>query len=336
MEDFYQFMDVIDDPVEKVLATIVQVKGSAYKREGASMLFLANGTQVGMLSAGCLETHLALRAQEVFEKQEPMMVQFDLFDEDDLGWGHGAGCNGTIDILLEPVTKKLQADFMAVKGLLEKNKPVTVLKNLDDLGEYVFLSEDQEPFGQWPGPIPVVNFTEKSGIIPGMNLFQQTYQPRPRLIVFGAGPDALPLASLAAETGFSVHVCDWREEFCQQKNFPKADRLLLGFPTEILEQITFTAYDFVVIMTHNFQRDREILQALLKQNVKYLGILGPKERTKRLLNGENVPAWIFAPIGAAIGAKGPVEIAVSIVAEMIAVWRKPVRESVESLWAIPD
>lgn len=336
MGDFYQIYQALNDPEEKVLATIVNVKGSAYKREGSSMLFLRRGTQVGMLSAGCLEIDLAFRTVEVFETQKPVIVQFDMFNEDDLDWGQGAGCNGTIDVLLEPVTKKLQANLMAVKKLLEKNKPVAVLKSLHSLEEYVFLTEEQEPFGQWSEPIPVVNFAAKSGIIPGTLLYQHTYQPRPRLIVFGAGPDAMPLVSLAAETGFSVYVCDWREEFCQKKDFPKAEGLLIGIPSEILNQITFTVYDFVVIMTHSFPRDQEILLELVKKNIRYLGVLGPKERTKRLLKGGNVPAWIHAPIGAAIGAKGPFEIAVSIVAQMIEAWRKPEQTSVEVLWAYPD
>src|SRR5579884_2369302 len=107
MEDFYQIYEALNDPGEKVLATIIHVKGSAYKREGSAMLFFREGTQAGMLSAGCLETELALRARVVLESGQPLIVEFDMYDEDDLGWGQGAGCNGTIKILLEPVTSQL-------------------------------------------------------------------------------------------------------------------------------------------------------------------------------------------------------------------------------------
>ncbi len=338
VEDFYQILDVLDQPGEKAIATIVRVKGSTYKKEGSSMLFFADGTQIGMLTAGCLEEDIAIKVKEVFKKQEAMMFQYDLSNEDDLSWGQGLGCNGTIDILVEPVTEKLKEDLYLVKGLLERHKPVIELKKLDELGEYVFIEEEGEPFGNWSGPLPIVEFTSKSGILSRQDstVFQHTYQPRPRLIVFGAGPDAIPLVSLAAETGFSVVVCDWRETFCQKKYFPTADQLLVSSPTKILRTISFSPYDFVVLMTHHFQIDQEILMLIKKMHLKYLGVLGPKERTKRLLKSEHIPEWIHSPMGAAIGAKGPVEIAISVAAQMIEVWRKPVHERVELLWTIPD
>ncbi|WP_223587836.1 XdhC family protein [Neobacillus bataviensis] len=336
MEDIFLILDAIMGSGKKVLATIIRVNGSAYKKEGASMLFFEDGSQIGLLSAGCLETDLAVRVQDVFEKQRAFTLHYDMSDEKDIGWGQGSGCNGTIDILLEPVTTQLQKDLILVREQLENNTPVTVLKNLDNVGEYVFLTKEGSPFGQWSGVIPNVDIQEKSGVTDGLPIYQETYQPKPRLIVFGAGPDARPLVSLAAETGFSVMICDWRNEFCQKKYFPGADRLLLGFPSELLKEISFTPYDFVIIMTHHFQKDQEILLSILNKNVRYLGILGPKERTQRLLRNEEFPKWFHSPIGLAIGARGSVEIAVSIVAEMIEVLRKPVRKKVELLWTVPD
>jgi len=332
MEDFYQIFEDIILPGKKVLATIINVKGSAYKREGSLMVFSEDGKQAGMLSAGCLETDLALRAEEVMETEKPMMVQYDLFAEDDLGWGQGAGCNGAIDILLEPVSNKLQADLIHLKELLDRESPVLCLKSLEHLGEYIFLSKVEKPFGIWSGSIPASHLNVKSGISSDLQIFLHTYLPKPRFFVFGAGPDVQPLVNLAADTGFFVYVCDWRESFCTKDNFPKAERLILGDPKEIMKQITFTPNDFAAIMTHHFQKDREILLVLLSENIKYLGILGPKERTKRLLYGENIPDWISAPIGVPIGAKGSAEIAVSIVAEMIEVWRKSIRASTELVW----
>ena len=338
MEDFYQILDALDGPGEKVIATIVGVEGSAYKREGSSMLFFSNGMQLGMLSAGCLEEDLAIKVKEVFRKQEAMTIQYELYMEDDLNWGQGLGCNGTIDILIEPVTEQLMEDYRLVSELLSQNKPVIVLKKLDELGEYVFIEEDGLSFGNWSGPLPTIEFSSRSGSLTrdGTAVFQQTIYPKPRLIVFGAGPDARPLASLAAETGFLVTVCDWREAFCQKKYFPTADELIIGFPLDLLKQISFSPYDFVVIMTHQFRRDRELLLKVIHKNVRYLGVLGPKERTRKLLHGQEIPNGIASPIGVSIGARGPVEIAVSIVAQMIEVWRKPVHERVELLWTIPD
>ncbi|ULT59118.1 XdhC family protein [Neobacillus drentensis] len=338
MEDFYQILDVLHYPEEKVIATIVGVNGSAYKKEGSSMLFFSDGTQIGMLTAGCLEEDLAVKVREVFRKQEATIIQYDLYMEDDLDWGQGAGCNGIIDILLEPVTEQLTEDLHMVKELLRQQKPVILLKKLVDIGEYVFIEEDGEPFGNWSGSLPTIEFTSKSGIITrdGSSIFQQTIYPKPRLIVFGAGPDARPLVALAAETGFTVMVCDWREALCQKKHFPAAALVIQGFPQDLLKQISFSPYDFVVVMTHQFKRDQELVRRILNENIRYLGVLGPKERTRRLLNGEEVPKGMFSPMGTSIGARGPVEIAVSIVAQMIQVWRKPAHERVELLWTIPD
>ncbi|WP_040209590.1 XdhC family protein [Neobacillus jeddahensis] len=338
MEDFHQIVEVINHPGEKVLATIIRVNGSAYKREGSAMLFFADGTQIGMLTAGCLETDLALKAKEVIERQEAVIFQYDMSDEDDLSWGQGAGCNGTIDILMEPITEKLTEDLLLVEELLQRHKPVIGLKKLDELGEYVFIEEDGEPFGNWSGPLPIIEFTSKSGVISheGPAVFQHTYQPKPRLIVFGAGPDVKPLVSLAAETGFSVVVCDWRPEFCQEKHFPKAKQILIAFPKELFKQLSFSPYDFVVVMSHHFKYDQDIVMKMLNKNIRYLGVLGPIERTKRLLQSDRIPSGIYAPIGVGIGAKGPAEIAVSVVAELVLVWRTPLHERLELLWTIPD
>lgn len=338
MEDFYQILSGIEHRGEKALATIVRVRGSAYKKEGSSMLFFADGSQMGMLTAGCLEEDLAMKVKEVFDSQEPIMVQYELFDESDLGWGQGTGCNGTIDILVEPVTEKLREDLRCVRRLLNRHKPVIGLKKLDDLGEYVFIEEEGEPFGNWSGSLPTIEFTtgSRGQLREDSAVFQQTYLPKPRLIVFGAGPDARPLVSLAADTGFSVVVCDWREAFCQKKHFPAAEQLLLGSPANIFKKIILSPYDFVVVMTHQFQKDQEIVKKVLHKNIRYLGVLGPEERTKRLLNRETIPDWICSPMGVSIGARGPVEIAVSVVAQMIEMWRKPVHERIELLWTIPD
>lgn len=322
MEDIYRILDVIEDSREKVLATIIRVEGSAYKKEGSSMLFFEDEKQIGMLSAGCLEMDLAIRAQEVLQKQMAISLQYDMSEETDLAWGQGAGCNGKIDILLEPVTKQLQEDLILVKNLLASNKTVSVLKKYAEMGEYLFIPSEGESFGRWTGQIPDIDFNMKSGVMGNHPIFQHTYQPKPRLIVFGAGTDAKPIVSLAAETGFSVSVYDWREELCQKKNFPAADQLFVGFPTELMKKISFSSNDFVVIMMHHFQHDQKILLSLLNEKISYLGVLGPKERTKRLLKRETVPDWIYSPMGLSIGAKGPDEIAVSLVAEMIEVWRR--------------
>ncbi|MEH7073245.1 XdhC family protein [Neobacillus drentensis] len=337
MDDIYPILEGMNQQGKMVLATIIRVEGTAYKKEGTSMLLFEDGNQIGKLTGDGLETEVAKKAVEVFKEQEAKILHYRMSEEKTLGWDQRTSKNSTLDILLEYVSDKLKEDFSVVKKSLDRCKPVIMLKKLDDLGEYLFIEEEGEPFGNWSGSIPKIAFTSKSGIMPGPDsIFQLTYNPKPRLIVFGAGPDAKPLVQLAKEAGFSVLVCDWREEFCQKKNFPKADRLLHGLPEKLLKQISFSPYDFVVIMTHHFERDRELLKGIEKKHIRYLGVLGPRERTKRLLNLDHIPSWIYSPVGKNIGAKGPEEISVSIVAQLIEVRRKPVHEKVQFLWTIPD
>lgn len=332
MEDIYSILDEISRPVGKVLATVVDVEGSAYKREGSSMVFFEDGSKVGLLSAGCLEEDLAIKAQDVLKKGTVAIVQYDMSDETDFSWGQGAGCNGIITILLETIDERLARDLRKVKKLLLSNIPVLTYKKIDERGEYLFLPYGGEPFGWWDGDFPDEFYDVKSGMIHNQSIFQHLYRPKPRLIVFGAGQDVCPLVTLAAKTGFSVTVCDWREEFCNQKQFPEAANCVLGFPNEIPKKIHFKTTDFFIIATHHFQRDQEILLNLITEKCRYIGVLGPRERTRRLLKGREIPGWIHSPAGLRIGATGPKEIAISIVAELIEAWRKTTQEPFKKKW----
>ncbi len=121
MDDIHRILDVIANSKKaKVLATIIQTEGSAYKKEGASMLILGDKTRVGMLSAGCLEEDLVERAEQVWAAGQPLIVRFDMSAEDDLSWGQGVGCNGVLTVLLEPVKGELERNLMTVKTCLDE------------------------------------------------------------------------------------------------------------------------------------------------------------------------------------------------------------------------
>ena len=153
-------------------------------------------------------------------------------------------------------------------------------------------------------------------------VFIYTYYPKPRLLIFGAGPDARPLATFAATIGFSVIVSDWRAAYCDRRYFPDVESILLGFPEETIEMIHFSPYDYAIVMTHNYRRDQELVHLLSERQLCYLGILGSKSRTERLLKEGSIAMKVHSPAGLAIGAVGPEEIAVSILAEIIYTYRK--------------
>lgn len=311
---------LLEDQDEAVLATIVQVEGSAYRKAGASMLFKKNGERVGLLSGGCVEEDLFQRISEMADQLTSALISYDMRAEDDLSWGMGAGCNGMIHIYAERITQEKRRHYERVRECLHSGKAVTAVKQVKS-SRYLFLSENG-CFGNWPDA-PLQDIQRIASTIhlphfdPSTNMFIQRIEPKPRLILFGAGPDIVPLANLAADTGFSVIVTDWRPAYCTSSLFPKADQLITAFPEQMLSEFQFFPQDAAVVATHHFQHDQAIVDCLFSQHLHYIGLLGSANRTKRLLNGKQPPAHFYSPVGLKIGAEGPEEIAVSVVAEII-------------------
>ncbi|PGS53940.1 XdhC family protein [Bacillus sp. AFS041924] len=334
MECIHEILNEILSPYENdVLATIIHVEGSAYRKEGTSMLFKGNGKCIGLLSAGCLETDLSYRIQETRIKKIPQTVIYDMSSEDDLSWGNGAGCNGIVTLLLEPVDVSMFNLLTRLKSFLLKGNQVTMMKILSNDHEEVetmFMVDDKTYFGncnerKLEQVKRVLNDLHISNMKSGLRTIEQvgtqiylhSFNPKPRLIVFGAGKDAIPLVKLASLAGFFVTVTDWREEFCSKEYFPSTDEILVGFPSEIIPNLQLSNSDSVIVITHQFQKDKEILNLISNVNLNYLGVLGGELRLQRLLGGNTTNSEISSPAGLPIGAEGPEEIAISIVAELI-------------------
>ncbi|MBB3125657.1 xanthine dehydrogenase accessory factor [Paenibacillus rhizosphaerae] len=336
MEDIHRILEALQQCRQRsVLATITRVEGSAYRKEGASMLLFKDGTQVGVLSTGCLEADIAARVPELLAAGVPHTYTFDLEAADPLSWGEGPGCGGVIQVTAVVVGDSLRRHLLMLKDYLDDQIEVMlILKNSADprASGYSLVTSSGHRFGEWPGTFPealrdwaTAQMGRRSGmqIVPGdaEEVFLHTFFPKPRLTLFGAGPDAKPLASFAAAAGFTVTVADWRAALCDRSFFPDAHTLLDGFPEETAGQIRWTPNDYVVIMTHHFRRDRDLIRILSGHNLAYVGLLGSKRRTQRLLEGGSLPEHWHAPVGLPIGADGPEEIAISIVAELIQVYR---------------
>ena len=336
MESLYDVLHALPNAQPgSVLATILHVEGSAYLKAGAMMLIRADGQQVGLLSPGCLEADLAARAHEVWAKQQASIVVYDLKAEDDLSWGAGAGCNGVIQVLVEPLDDALKRMMNQVRESLAEGVSVRIWKRLCADGSVAAsggVTEQGRTFGAWEGRMTGAlhkaleeerqdQRQKRSGLhaVEGMEgvFYVQHMRPQPRLVIIGAGVDARPLAEIAGRCGLWVTVADWREGMCNTACFPSADELVLGRPDELLERLQLTPRDNVVLMTHHFQHDKELLRRLLQQTVQYLGVLGPRVRTSRLLDGAPIPERVRAPVGVAIGAVGAAEIAISILADVI-------------------
>ncbi|WP_429841283.1 XdhC family protein [Brevibacillus sp. FIR094] len=339
MEEIHRILETIQrTDLRSVLATITQVEGSAYRREGVSMLFLEGGSQIGVVSAGCLEAHLASFVPEMLEAGISRSFLFDMQSSEILSWGEEQGCGGVIHVTMEPVHDTLLDHLCTLKHYLDQQIVVMHVKRLGADGsvtDYAFLTENLQLFGEWRGEFPqalvdMISTKSEPSCTSGMrfistiqsDVFVHRYDPQPRLIIFGAGPDSRPLAELAAATGFSVIVSDWRPALCDRRFFSDATSFILGFPEEAIRAIQFSPFDYVVVMTHYLRRDQQLLRLLSDRQLRYVGILGSKRRTERLLSGLQVPMNVHFPVGLAIGAEGPEEIAISILAELISVRRK--------------
>ncbi|MHA7963139.1 XdhC family protein [Paenibacillus sp. CAU 1782] len=146
------------------------------------------------------------------------------------------------------------------------------------------------------------------------------WHPKPRLVLFGAGDDAKPVCDLALRAGFRVTVADFREGVCKAERFPGAE-IVCGFPSELRGKLDVGEGDYVVIMSHQFQRDGEFLEFALAGSPRYIGLMGSTSRTERMLGGKPAPSMLHYPVGLPIAGDGPEEIAISIAAELISVRR---------------
>ncbi|MEH7500574.1 XdhC family protein [Neobacillus drentensis] len=342
MNDICRLLKRMKEEKDKIfaMATIIRVDGSAYRREGAKMLIAEDGSYFGTISAGCLEEDLIYQAQEVIDSLQAKTVKYDLRSEDDLSWGQSAGCDGDIEIYIEPIGWEL--------SMLQQNPPLwpyidqqlsqginivsaKCMNGGDKQGTLILYSDNGNILGESTDKdieqrlIPYINNFFLSGTkvkfihINELNsdyLFE-LYQPKDILYVFGAGPDAEPLVELASQLDFSVTIIDPRSSRCSEINFPNADFRFIEHPESFFNKIQIPFDSFVLVMTHNFNRDQKILQYLLQAPPKYLGVLGPKRRTERLVNDPHLLSFIQSPIGLNIGAEGPEEISISVLAELI-------------------
>lgn len=307
MNDFLTIVTALKKDKKQVLATIVNVEGSSYRKKGSMFVCDEDGVHVGLLSGGCLEADIKERCKEVISLNRSCTVEYDLSSIDDLNWGQGTGCNGRITVFLELLTEKLKHHMEKVANYLIKGIPIIHVKQLSSTENYLFSTEKGENFGCWV----------EDGNSPD---YRQILFPQPRLVIFGAGADVQPLISFARKIGFYVVCTDWRTSLCEK--ITDADEMVKSLPRDFFAHYPFSIQDYVVVMTHHFQRDKEIVRELLSRKIAYLGVLGPKERTLRLLDDKFDIQSIHSPVGLCIDADGPEEIAISIIAELI----KTVRE----------
>lgn len=338
-----------------VLATIVETEGSTYRRAGAKSLILSDGKFLGVLSGGCVEQDIFEHARDVIETRESKWIDYDLRQDDAMPWGLGIGCNGAMKILLQlfdPVHQPERAKTMIeiLRKPYESAIPFACLTVISSdysgipIGTQWIVEETEEwwsregvdlkPFVphitqlKEKGKSWIVNqsLLDGKGRLIQLSCFVEIISPVSKAVIFGGGPDAVPLVHQLKFLNWHVSVVDHRPDYANHAHFPEADEIVVVSPGTFPHNMVFDEMTYAVIMTHHYQQDMTFLKNLLSYPLSYIGLLGPRKRTKRLLSDiqkEGV-TWtneslekLHAPIGMDIGAEGPEAIALSVASEMM-------------------
>ena len=339
-----------------VLATLVRTDGSTYTKPGAHMLIAGNGEYAGLLSGGCLEGDLAEHGRSVLATGVAKLARYNTHGPEDLLFGLGSGCEGTMDILLQRLDgsndwQPLKRLALAWRAQRAQTLVLVVQSTLPNVpaGAGVFAGDHQvfglstaaaldprtvESLCRLAAALPHQGHNQfLPQALPGIDLLALKQLPPTRLLLLGAGPDAQPVAELAAFLGWNVTVIDHRSQYAQAERFPSAAAVLDGGPRALAALLLNETVDApapepqpahfpaAIVMSHHLATDRAYLQALASSGIPYVGLLGPATRRERLLVdlGDDAAALrprLRAPVGLELGAVTPEAIALSIIAEI--------------------
>ncbi len=296
-----------------VLATVVALEGSSYRKPGVRMLVFENGQMIGAVSGGCVEKEVFRQALTVFSDGIPKIMTYD--------GRYRLGCEGILYILIEPFQPSdvfLDVFFKAIK----------------DRSEFQISAYYQKKEGSKSGVGTIFEFKDSrfamhptNQIDPDLEVYRDRLKPCFKLVIIGAEHDAVQLCLLAGLLGWEVTIVAHPSEEKQISDFPGAHEIITPFPEEF-DCDGIDMQTAVILMTHSYVKDLQYLIALQKSRHAYLGILGPKKRREKLLNEflefcpEVTDAFfgsMYGPAGLNIGAETPQEIAVSILSEILAV-----------------
>jgi len=314
------------------LATVVRVRGSAYRHEGAKLAVSADGRSAGNVSGGCLEQDVREVALQVIRSGMPELRSYCSAADEIAAWDLGVGCEGQVEVYVEPADARPRE-----RELLDGRTPfavATLIGMRDARWGMRLIVTSASAEGDLGSADLNTRVTAKarelletgeSGIheIGGRSIFFDVLIPPPQLVVLGAGDDARPLVRFAAEVGFRVVVVDRRAGMLTRERFPGAAALLRSTGDELDAAAPLDGECYAVVMNHNFADDQAYLRALLKTPVSYIGMLGPRQRTDRMLHnlaaeGPVDEGRVYGPVGLDIGTDGAEQVALAVLAEVLA------------------
>lgn len=333
--------------VRAAIATVVRVDGSAYRRPGARMVITEGGDTTGIVSGGCLDADVRERASRVMQTGQPVVAKYDSTTADNVVWGLGLGCDGIVQVLIEPDCHRADqlVRFLETCSTSHSRAACATVIRTErpelPIGARMFLHPDgrAEPdagvlddgFAQHAiadlqaavlnGVSSVTRYGDESQVEAFIEVLER---PVP-LVIFGAGADVLPLVTMARQLGWHTTVVDTRARAASLDRFSRADAVILCRPEEVNARVVLNESSVVLLMTHHYLHDFELLQTLANSSARYIGCLGSRRRIERLwsdLTPQQIHAGrLHAPVGLDLGAETSSEIALSIAAEILSVLR---------------
>jgi len=351
MSELFEHLDRLRSAEGKVaLATLVNTRGTTPRKEGAKMLVGEGGRVLGSVTiGGCVDAQVIEESASVLADQTPRLLELNLGDEE--AWEIGLTCGGTIEVFVAPVDLEKPADAtLAVYERLRahaeaggRGAVLTRLQAPDAVGSHsgakmLLLDSgvregtlgdealDAAAVSQGAAAIKA----GKSGTltVEGTRVFAEVFVPASILLVVGAGHVAMPLVTLARVLGFKTVFIDGRPRFATRERFPDVDELKIGIPSELVQGVPLVPTTALVLVAHDYKYDLPVLRHALATPVGYVGLLGSSRRGKAILDllredgvTEDALARVHVPIGLDLGAQSAPEIALAVLAEVLAVQR---------------
>ena len=342
MEELFEDIEKLAHAERRVaMATLVATRGTSPKREGAKMWVGEEGRILGSVTiGGCVDARVIAESEQALSSFKSRLVEMRLGNED--AWEIGFSCAGDLDVLIEPVDltgpNNVFELYRVVRAAVDQGKRAVIATPLRESSRKLVIIEDGAVSGSLATPeldreaqTVAAELMRRgvSGTVPlgadALPVFFEVHGPPPTLIVFGAGHVAMPLVSLAHDLGLKTVIVDGRPRFATRERFPDVDKLLIGIPSEIAETLAYTSSTFVVLTAHDYKYDLPVLKVVLPARPAYVGLLGSKRRgaaIKEFLRDggmdQSLLDQLHVPTGLDIGAETAAEIALSILAEAVA------------------
>ena len=352
MREIYQkVLELIESEEIGAYCMVVETKGSTPQKPGSKLLILPDLRNVGTLGGGCVEAEARRQAIGLMQGGSPRLLDFQL--DSDYGWDDGLICGGNMKIFIDlPQTEEESLILTRLQELSEAKVPLvstTVVKSEIDhirVGAKMLFPANGEKVGSLGDTAletalqdELIEVLEKDA--PGVFrwqverdqggdgavwVFMDAVQPRPTLLIAGAGHVGQALCHLGKWLGFNVAIVDDRADFASEERLPEADEIIIGDIAEELRKYPVDHLTYAVVVTRGHQHDEEALHSVIESNARYVGLIGSRRKIKLIyddLRDMGIPeerlAQVYAPIGLDINSKTVPEIAVSIAAQLIQV-----------------